>query len=146
MKSNTTSPASALVVMPYALVQIHSGPTPNMNSAFGERVHGFNGDIGSKARCGVLETPPGRSPKLDDCRRFLLIRLRQSVAETEKERSNQKGLCRNYPYTGSSLRLLADLMRTLMAKLSPAHGMTPDSQPNTCQKAYDVGLADTLLC
>ncbi len=41
MKSSTASPANELVVTPFCLEWSHAGPTPTMNSAFGDRVHGF---------------------------------------------------------------------------------------------------------
>ena len=41
IKSPATSPEMELVTSPFCLRWTHSGPTPSMNSAFRDMVHGF---------------------------------------------------------------------------------------------------------
>jgi len=64
MKSRATSPATEFRVMPICVVRTHSGPTPNMNSTFFDRVYGF---LNHPARAddsykgfSLVEVPAGR--------------------------------------------------------------------------------------
>lgn len=55
MKSPAASPAIELEVFPSCLVRTHSGPTPSMNSALRESVHGF---LNSRSVSHSVVRPP----------------------------------------------------------------------------------------